>query len=113
MDESRARAQLRAERAEVAELLREAEKTEGVERESAQDVPGDFEDAGELLTEVDEDEAVAGDLRDRLAAIDRALARLEAGTYGRSVLSGKPIPDERLEADPAAEMTVEEARAQR
>jgi RNA polymerase-binding transcription factor DksA len=29
------------------------------------------------------------------------------------VLSGKPIPDERLEADPAAELTVDEARAQR
>jgi DnaK suppressor protein len=113
MDESRARALLRAERAEVAELLQEAERAEGTERESVEDIPGDFEDAGELLTEVDEDEAVAGDLRDRLAVIDRALARLEAGTYGRSVLSGKPIPDERLEADPAAEMTVDEARAQR
>jgi DnaK suppressor protein len=113
MDESRARALLRAERAEVAELLQEAERAEDTERESAEDIPGDFEDAGELLTEEDEDEAVAGDLRDRLAVIDRALARLEAGTYGRSVLSGKPIPDERLEADPAAELTVEEARAQR
>jgi DnaK suppressor protein len=113
MDENRARALLRAERAEVAELLQQADTTEESERESAQDIPGDFEDAGELLTEVDEDEEIAGDLRDRLAAIDRALARLEAGTYGRSVLSGKPIPDERLEADPAAELTVEEARAQR
>ena len=64
------------------------------------------------LTEQGNDEAVAEELQDRLDAIDRALARLEAGTYGRSVLSGKPIPDERLEADPAAELTVEEARAQ-
>jgi DnaK suppressor protein len=39
------------------------------------------------------------------------MARLEAGTYGRSVRSGQPIPDERLEADPAAELTIEEARA--
>ena len=43
--------------------------------------------------------------------IDRALHRLDDGTYGRSVLSGKPIPDERLEADPAAELTIEEAKA--
>jgi DnaK suppressor protein len=50
-------------------------------------------------------------MRDRLAAIDRALRRLDEGTYGRSVRSGVPIPDERLEADPAAELTVEEARA--
>jgi DnaK suppressor protein len=33
------------------------------------------------------------------------------GTYGRSVRSGEPIPDERLEADPAAELTISEARA--
>jgi DnaK suppressor protein len=108
MDESRARALLRAERAEVAELLREADAA----REPA-DSPADFGDAAELLSEEAEDQAIADDLRQRLGAIDRALARLEAGTYGRSVLSNKPIPDERLEADPAAELTVEEARAQR
>jgi DnaK suppressor protein len=112
MDESRARALLRAERAEVTELLQEAERAGDTERESAQG-PGDFEDAGELLTEEAEDEAITEDLRERLVVIDRALARLEAGTYGRSVISGKPIPDERLEADPAAELTVDEARAQR
>ena len=87
MDESRARALLRAERAEVATLLRQTEE----------------EDEGD----------VADQLRERLAAIDRALARIEAGNYGLSVLSGKPIPAERLEADPAAELTVDEARAQR
>ncbi len=65
------------------------------------------------LTEEAEDEAVAAQLRERLGAIDRALARIEAGTYGRSVLSGQPIPDARLEADPAAELTVEEAKASR
>jgi DnaK suppressor protein len=36
---------------------------------------------------------------------------LTAGTYGRSTVSGVPIPDERLEADPAAELTVEEAQS--
>ena len=56
------------------------------------------------------DDSTADTLRDRLAAIDRALQRLDNGTYGRSVRSGVPIPDERLEADPAAELTVEEAR---
>jgi len=112
MDESRARALLRAERAEVAGLLREAEGTEETDREPS-DSPQDFGEAGEQLSEEAEDQAIAEDLRERLAAIDRALARLEAGTYGRSVLSGKPIPDERLEADPAAELTVDEARAQR
>ena len=57
------------------------------------------------------DDAIADSLRDRLAALDRALKRLDDGTYGRSVRSGLPIPEDRLEADPAAELTVEEARA--
>ena len=57
------------------------------------------------------DDAIAASLRDRLAALDRALQRLDEGTYGRSILSGQAIPDERLDADPAAELTVEEARA--
>ena len=40
----------------------------------------------------------------------RAEHRLDEATFGRSVRSGVPIPDERLEADPAAEFTVEEAQ---
>ena len=110
MDESRARALLRAERAEVATLLRQTEEAVKID-EQAPDSPTDSGDEGLPLTEEAEDEAVAEQLRERLGAIDRALARLEAGTYGRSVLSGKPIPDQRLEADPAAELTVEEANA--
>jgi DnaK suppressor protein len=112
MDESRARALLRAERAEVATLLRETEESESVD-EQVPDSPPDFGDEGLALTEEAEEGEVAEQLRERLAAIDRALARIEAGNYGLSVLSGKPIPEERLEADPAAELTVEEARAQR
>ena len=112
MDESRARALLRAERAEVATLLHETEAAVSID-EQAPDSATDYGDEGLPLTEGANDEAVAEQLRERLGAIDRALARLEAGTYGRSVLSGKPIPDQRLEADPAAELTVEEARASR
>jgi len=112
MDESRARALLRAERAEVATLLRDTEKSQSDDL-AAPDSPEDFGDAGLSLTEEADDGAVAEQLQERLAAIDRALARIEAGTYGRSVLSGKPIPEERLTADPAAELTIEEARAHR
>ena len=48
------------------------------------------------------------DLRNELAALERAETRLEEGTYGLSVESGKPIPDARLEALPTAERTIEE-----
>jgi RNA polymerase-binding transcription factor len=110
MDESRARALLRAERAEVAALLRQTEEAARVD-DQASDIPQDYGDEAQPLNQELDDQAVAGQLQDRLDAIDRALARLEAGTYGKSVLSGKPIPEERLEADPAAELTIEEATA--
>lgn len=58
------------------------------------------------------DEGLADDLREQLAAVERAEARLAAGTYGLSIKSGLPIPDERLEAVPTAELTAEEQRAQ-
>jgi DnaK suppressor protein len=113
MDEDEARARLRAERAEVQRLL-EATEAAGQADRAAEDERGvDIDDAAQPLTEQLEDDAIAASLRDRLAALDRAERRLGDGTYGRSVRSGLPIPDERLEADPAAELTVEEARAQR
>jgi DnaK suppressor protein len=56
-------------------------------------------------------QALSEQLRDRWGALERAEARLAAGTYGASILSGQPIPDERLEAFPLAELTVEEAAA--
>jgi DnaK suppressor protein len=55
-----------------------------------------------------EENAISEGLRERLASIERAEQRLLDGTYGRSVRSGQPIPDDRLEADPAAELTVDE-----
>ena len=57
------------------------------------------------------DEGLADGLRERLDALERAEQRLAAGTYGLSVESSEPIPDERLEAFPTAERTVEEERA--
>jgi len=54
------------------------------------------------------DEGLSDDLRAELAAVERAERRLAAGTYGLSIESGEPIPDERLEAVPTAERTAEE-----
>jgi DnaK suppressor protein len=109
MDESAARQRLTAERAEVAQLLKEAESAATQDRDS-EDEPGDYADAAQPLTAQGLDDALAEGFRDRLAAIDRALKRLDDGTYGISVQSGALIPDDRLDADPAAELTVEEAR---
>jgi len=43
-----------------------------------------------------------------LNRIDAALKRIEDGTYGLSVKSGKPISRKRLNAVPYAELTLEE-----
>jgi DnaK suppressor protein len=82
------------------------------EDRAAEDDSADWADPAQPLTAEGADDAVSASLEVRLQAIERAEQRLAAGTYGRSVLSGAAIPDERLEADPAAELTVEEAGAQ-
>jgi len=61
----------------------------------------------DVLTE-ELDEGLSDDLRAELEAVERAEARLAAGTYGFSIESGDPIPDERLQALPAAERTAAE-----
>jgi DnaK suppressor protein len=108
VDDGRARELLAAERRRVEQLLRE-EIEAGQQDRSTANESGDMADPAERLTAEQEDDAVAVGLRDRLDAVERAEARLREGIYGRSVKSGLPIPDERLEADPAAELTVEEA----
>ncbi|HJY04320.1 MAG TPA: hypothetical protein VJ351_26240 [Streptosporangiaceae bacterium] len=112
MDHDRARSLLITERDEVQRLLKETETAGQDDRVAeVESVAEDEADAALALTEEGEDDAIAESMRDRLDAIERALHRLDDGTYGRSIRSGEPIPDERLEADPAAELTVEEARA--
>ncbi len=81
----------------------------GLDDRDAANEPGDWSDAEEGLTAQEQDDAVTAGLRVRLGQLHRALDRLEAGTYGVSVRSGQAISDERLDADPAAELTVDEA----
>jgi DnaK suppressor protein len=65
-------------------------------------------DEGTEVFEAERDEGLADSLQEELAAIGRAERRLEEGTYGVSVESGEPIPDERLELVPWAERTAAE-----
>jgi len=65
-------------------------------------------DTGTELFEDERDQSLIDRLERDLEAIERAFKRLDDGTYGISVHSGKPIPDDRLEAVPWAERTVDE-----
>jgi DnaK suppressor protein len=108
MDDSTAAALLLAEKTRVLDLLRDASVAGEDDREGANEL-GDRDDPATSLTSEEQNDAVAEQLRERLAAIERAEQRLFDGTYGRSVRSGAVIPDERLEADPAADLTADEA----
>jgi DnaK suppressor protein len=105
VDPDRARELLAAERERIENALADVRR-EAPEESDARVEPGDEDDEG-----LYDDEFAAGRARDyeeQLAALERAEARLEAGTYGLSVDSGEPIPDQRLEAYPLAERTVQE-----
>ena len=107
MDPDRARELLAAERARIERALARLAHEDSGE-------PADEEDPGNQASDLyqDElDEGLADDLREELAAIERAEARLAAGTYGVSIESGETIPDERLEAVPTAERTAAEEAA--
>ena len=105
MDRAPARALLAGERARLERLL--AAGSGGPDGAEVGDEVDDADrrDATQTGTAVDQL------LRARWAALERAETRLAVGRYGRSVRSGLPIPDERLAADPLAELTVEEAAA--
>ena len=102
MDAERARERLAEERTRV-----ERELQEHGQRQAA-DEPEDTGDQAADLEQAETDSALRDDLSHTLDAIERAEARLEEGTYGVSVLSGDPIPDERLEAIPWADRKVDE-----
>jgi DnaK suppressor protein len=104
MDPDRARELLASERERIERALAELRHQDTGE-------PADELDPANLASDLYQeelDEGLADDLRDQLAAVERAEARIAAGTYGVSIESGKPISDERLEAVPTAERTVEE-----
>jgi DnaK suppressor protein len=107
MDPDRAHELLQVERARIESALARVKPEDDGE-------PADEYDPANLASDLyqDElDETFADDLRDQLAAVERAEARLAAGTYGISIESGQPIADARLEARPTAELTADEERA--
>ncbi len=102
MDPDRARQLLALERERIEQGISDLTP----EASGEPDEPGD--DGSQALYQQEFDVGRGQDLQEQLAAVERAEARLADGTYGRSVESGGPIPDARLEALPTAERTVDE-----
>ena len=104
MDADRARELLAQERQRIMRSLDEREPRESDEPNTELHVA----DQASILYDNELNESLSDDLRVELASVDRAEERLAAGTYGLSIETGEPIPDERLEAVPTAERTAEE-----
>jgi DnaK suppressor protein len=102
VDPEHAKERLAQERARIEAQLGEVGPNEPGEE------PEDFGDQGDDLDQAGKDDAIREDLQRTLEAIERAEQRIEEGTYGKSVISGDPIPDERLEALPWADRLIDE-----
>jgi DnaK suppressor protein len=110
VNERRARELVARERTRVEGLLAEQVSEIRDEGSLGRQQTGEYEDVGSELDAESVSVALAADLREQLAAVERAEERIAQGTYGRSIESGLSIPDERLEAEPLAERTIEEQR---
>jgi DnaK suppressor protein len=97
------RARLESARGDVLASLEKAE----VAARSAEPEPEPM-DAAELTREQDDGALFVERARERLADIDDALAKMEAGTYGLSERSGRPIDYRRLMVVPWARLDADE-----
>jgi RNA polymerase-binding transcription factor len=68
-----------------------------------------FADSGQVAAEQGENKALLNQLNEQLDEVDRALAKMDKGTYGLCEVCGKPIAEARLEAMPATRFCIDHA----
>jgi RNA polymerase-binding transcription factor DksA len=68
-----------------------------------------FADSGQVAAEQGENRALLGQLNEQLADIERAVAKLDDGSYGTCERCGGPISEARLEAMPATRYCIDHA----
>lgn len=93
-------------------LLEEIRRQEAEFIESHPTSGHEFSDMAEHTAQASQLIALQRLCRARLFEVDRALARLEKGTYGLCEHCGKPISSERLEALPSTTLCIDCARLQ-
>jgi len=107
---------LRDERAELSEQLTTIEDQTFAATQS--DISGDVgvddesADAGTATFEREKELSIEQNVRDLLQKIDRALSRIDAGTYGVCERCGKPIEKARVKALPYVSLCLKDAQAQ-
>ena len=103
---------------EKTKLEAEREQYAGPDREDSEkgasgELSGaDMNNPGDQATDLfdrERDQTAIENFDRMLAKVNRALAKIDEGTYGLSDIDGTPIPEARLEALPYANLTVEQA----
>ena len=92
------------------ELFRIRSGMSADERERAENEADTQLDSGDMSQDIfarEMDATIGEQVERRLAEVDRALQKIEEGTYGICDDTGEPIPRGRLEAVPEAIRTVE------
>ena len=77
------------------------------------DYDANFADTSQVTAERGEAEALANTLRESLEEVERALGKLEDGSYGKCEVCGEEIAAARLEAMPAARYCITHASTRR
>jgi DnaK suppressor protein len=95
-------------RQQILRVQRGEENAEASANAETRDQAREFEDDAQKLATLELEGNLAAADVDRLSNIERALQKIEDGTYGLSDASGTPIPIERLEAAPEALYTLAE-----
>jgi DnaK suppressor protein len=84
---------------------------EAVDPIQTSDDPQDFEEASIDANEMVDEQSIKVNEQALLTEVQEALSRIEAGTYGKCVVCGQPIPEKRLEAIPWAARCVKDEEA--
>ncbi len=110
------RKRLLDEKAELEDQLTTIEETSFATSQS--DLSGEVSfdeenaDAGTFTFERERDLSIENNVRDLLGKIDRAIARMDDGTYGACSRCGKPIEKARMKALPYVDLCIKDAQAQ-
>jgi RNA polymerase-binding transcription factor len=110
------RTRLEGERQELETQLQQIEEQSFANTQS--DISGEVSfdeenaDAGTFTFERERDLSIENNVRDLLGKIERAIARIDEGTYGICARCGKPIEKARLKALPYVDLCIKDAQAQ-
>lgn len=106
-DTSEAKTALIEERKHLVHQLDELGAAESGDLRSDLDFGDSFADAGSVTAERTEVLGLVDSIKSQLDDVDAALARIEAGEYGKCANCGKDIPKARLEARPSSILCID------